>query len=365
MYRDNFQNNLVLNKEFVTVSRITALWAFSEAALGGVLHALKIPFTGLFIGGSAVIFLSLIAHFASRKSLIIQSTLVVILIKGMVSPYTPLNAYFSVFLQGISAYLLFSLIPNKKISSFILGVIALSFSALQKVFVLTVVFGNTLWKSIDTFGNYLSSEFLFNNTETVDFQLSYVLIGIYAAIHLIGGIAFGITAGKTPGWIYKNAHKAEEYNKRLLHKDEKLNLQPEKKKNKKVWWKKKSTIIVVLFSLTMIIISYLNPQLDDNLVFQIMIMLVRSVVITYIWFGLLSPILIKWIKKYLLKKKSEYSKEVNQILALFPYFKGIINYSWEETKSLKSYKRVMPFLKNSFILLLMADIDSYEKNNSI
>ena len=150
-----------------------------------------------------------------------------------------------------------------------------------------------------------------------------------------------------------------------MRKDEKINLQQEKTKKKKVWWKKKSTIIIGIFSLTMILISYLNPQLDDNLAFHILIMLVRSIVITYVWFGLLSPIVIKWIKKYLTKKESEYSKEVNQILVLFPYFKGIINYSWEETKSQNNYKRVISFLKNSFILLLMADINSNEKSDSI
>jgi len=363
LYKDHHQNNSVFEKEFVTVSRITALWAFSEAALGGVLHALKIPFTGLFIGGTAVIFLSLIAHFASRKSIIIQATLIVILIKGMVSPYTPLNAYFSVSLQGIIAFVLFSILPNIRIASFLLGIVTLTLSAFQKIFVLTLVFGTTLWESIDAFGDYVTSEFLMSYSHNL--QLSYILIGIYGSIHILGGIIFGITAGRAPNWIYKNKDKAEKYNELLLRKDEKLNLQPDQKKKRKVWWKKKSTIFIGLFSVIMITISYLNPQLDNNLVFKIFIMLLRSIIITYIWFGLLSPVIIKWFKKYLLKKKSEYSKEINQILALFPYFKGIINFSWEETKTKKNYKRIIPFLKNTFILLLMADFDSYEKSNSI
>ena len=48
--------------------RITALWGFSEATLGGILHAFKIPFTGLFVGSAAVIFISLIAHFTNETS---------------------------------------------------------------------------------------------------------------------------------------------------------------------------------------------------------------------------------------------------------------------------------------------------------
>jgi antibiotic biosynthesis monooxygenase (ABM) superfamily enzyme len=267
-----------------------------------------------------------------------------------------------VFLQGIFAYLLFTVIPNKRISALLLGVITLSLSAFQKVFVLTVLFGNTLWESIDTFGNYVSSELFWINGDT-NFQLSYVLIGVYGTIHLLGGIIFGLIAGKTPKWISENSDKVYEYNEQFHHKDEILDLQKKKKKN--VWWKRKSTLIIGLFSLTMVIISYLNPELGDNLAFQIVIMLVRSIVITYVWFGLISPILIRWVKKYLLKKKSEYSKEINEILALFPYFKGIINYSWRKTNHKKNYKRILPFLTNSFLLLLMADINLNEKDNTV
>ena len=49
------------------ISRLTALWALSEAGLGGILHALQSPFTGLFVGGFAIILISLIAYFADDK----------------------------------------------------------------------------------------------------------------------------------------------------------------------------------------------------------------------------------------------------------------------------------------------------------
>jgi len=47
--------------------RITALWAFSESAFGGILHAFKIPFRGLFIASAAVLFISLIALFSKNN----------------------------------------------------------------------------------------------------------------------------------------------------------------------------------------------------------------------------------------------------------------------------------------------------------
>lgn len=365
MYRENFQHNTIFEKEISTISRITALWAFSEAALGGILHALRIPFTGLFIGGSAVIFLTLIAYLAENKSTLLKSTLIVILIKAMVSPHTPLNAYIAVFLQGLFAYLIFSFISNKKFAALLLGFISLTYSAFQRIFVLTVVFGNTLWESIDAFGIYLMNEFFSISSFDNTIQLSYLLIGTYGFIHISGGIFFGIIAGNIHKWIINNSGKVREFNKSILRKDESILLQKEKTKKKRKWWKKKSNIVVLTFAGMMMLISYTNPELDDNLFYNIIFMLIRSILIMYIWFVLLSPIIIKWVKKYLMEKQSDYSKEVESIIALFPYFKGIINYSWEQTKELKNYKRIIPFLKNAFILLLLADIESYEENNII
>jgi len=51
----------------VAVWKLTALGAFYEAALGGLLHAFKIPMRGIFIGGSAAILISLFAYFSDRK----------------------------------------------------------------------------------------------------------------------------------------------------------------------------------------------------------------------------------------------------------------------------------------------------------
>lgn len=365
MYRNNFQHSSILEKEFSTISRITALWAFSEAALGGILHALRIPFTGLFIGGSAVIFLTLIAHSTERKSTLLKATFIVILIKAMVSPHTPFNAYFAVFLQGLFAYLIFGFISNKKLAALSLGFISLTYSAFQRIFVLTVVFGNTLWESIDAFGIYLMNEFFSISSADTAIQLSYVLIGAYGIVHIFGGIIFGVIAGNIHSWITNNSGKVKEFNESITRKDESILLQKDKTKKKRKWWKKKSNIAVAAFAVLMMIISYTNPELDDNLFYNIIFMIIRSILIMYVWFVLLSPIIIKWVKKYLMKKQSDYSREVESIIALFPYFKGIINYSWEQTKGLKNYKRIIPFLKNSFILLLMADIESYEENNII
>ncbi len=56
-------NQSSIEQRQLAVQRLTALWAFSESGLGGILHALQMPFTGLLVGGMAILLISLIAFF--------------------------------------------------------------------------------------------------------------------------------------------------------------------------------------------------------------------------------------------------------------------------------------------------------------
>jgi hypothetical protein len=70
------------------IERLTALWALSESGLGGIMHAIKIPFTGLIVGGIAVIIVSLICVLSGcRWKLVGQSLLIVLAIKMAISPH--------------------------------------------------------------------------------------------------------------------------------------------------------------------------------------------------------------------------------------------------------------------------------------
>jgi hypothetical protein len=90
------------------VERLTALWALNEAGLGGLIHALRVPFTGIVVGSTAVVLIALIAFFAERKAkAILKATVIVLLVKAAASPHTPLPAYAAVSFQGLAGALLF------------------------------------------------------------------------------------------------------------------------------------------------------------------------------------------------------------------------------------------------------------------
>ena len=100
------------------VNRLTALWALNESGLGGVLHAAKFPFTGIFVGGFAVILISLIARYSNYSfKAILKATAMVLMIKAAVSPHSPFPAYLAVSFQGLLGALITVMCPSSFITS--------------------------------------------------------------------------------------------------------------------------------------------------------------------------------------------------------------------------------------------------------
>lgn len=339
-------NNINTLSNSNAITKLILLWAFSESALGGMLHALRIPLTGLFVGGSAVIFISLIAHYSNNKTSILKATLLVLIVKFVVSPYTPLLAYFSVFAEGLLGLFFFNVLNLKKTAPILLGFFALLFSSFQKIFVFTVLFGMTFWESIDIFIKYVLKQL--SITSEIDISFSYVIISIYISVHIIGGILAGIIANRIPSWIDSFSHQIDF--EKIVPTEE-----SEKKKGKrkkKFWYQKASGIIFILIALVLIILSYSTSAFDSNLPIKIIVMFVRSIVITVIWFVLIAPYAMKLLQKILNRKKSDYANEIENIVNLLPEMKAAVKYSWNESSKKNGLRRVKLFLSYIFVITL-------------
>ncbi|MEO8231755.1 MAG: hypothetical protein ABI638_05710 [Ignavibacteriota bacterium] len=334
----------------ISVLKITALWAFSESAFGGILHALTIPFRGLFISAAAVLFISLIALFSKSSKEILKSTLIVILIKALVSPHSPLTAYFAVGIQGILGYLLFSTKKFYSISALLLGILTLFFSGIQKIVVLTILFGNTLWKSINIFIDQVFNDFLSLGINS-NINYGYLFAGIYVSIHLLAGVFIGIYAGRLPKKLNLFLQ-----NNPLINFDETDLEYPkkDKKRKKKNWLLRPTGIIIITVLISLLIFTYLFPSSKEIAAIEIIIMLIRSVTLTFIWYVFLAPIVKKLFQKYLSNKKSKYAKEIDEMMNMFPQFKKVVSYCWKNSQSKTGLKRIHYFLSTSFYYLLLA-----------
>lgn len=308
--------------------RLVALWVLCEAMLGGIIHALRIPVSGLIVGSAAVICICLLAFYVPVKGTIIQATIIVAVFKMMLSPQAPILAYAAVFFQGIMGELLFWNKKMFRLSCFLLGLIALLESGLQRIIVLTIVYGNNFWKVINDFINDLTRQKTFTN-------YSLYIGGSYVLLHVLVGILVGWWAGILPGKIlnwreqYKNVLPAKTGEKIIL---------PSASKKKK--WKK-GLLITWIVLIVLYLQSYFKigqPLLPSSLALQIFI---RSAIIVLAWYLLFGPVLSIFLKKWLEKKQTTSQQDIREVLELLPTMREIVSAGWRSSSGKKGLKRII------------------------
>ncbi len=351
MNTDNLQTDerysIPGDSDLATVTRITAAWGLSESALGGVLHALRLPLRGMIISSIAVILISLIARFSEKPGRILRSTLIVVMIKALISPHTPLQAYLSVFLQGVLGELLFLTKRFRLLSSLLLGIIVSLLNGFQKIIVITLIYGQNLWKTIDDFYYFINNEW-FNSALVDDIVFSQWIIGLYIVIHFVVGVAAGLLAYIIPQRV--ESRMKETLDMPVDFEPALANV-PKKPKSKR--WIKPSSLAVFVLAIAVILLSYLYPESSGFDVGAILLMLVRAFLVIFLWFYFIAP-LIKGKLIRLLKRKrgSNYANEVDSIIEFLPKLKLVFASSWVISSKYNGANRLFQFLVYSITYLL-------------
>lgn len=327
---DNLNNNTSI------LQKLTALWALSESGLGGFMHALKIPFTGFFLGGFAIVIITLIAHQSKQKSKsILQATLLVILVKAIASPHSPPMAYIAVAFQGLVGLCCFTIIPNLRIAAALFGLIALMESAVQKFLVMTLIFGESLWNALDLFVKSILKDFsLIGN-----FSFSFWLIVLYTGIYSIWGLIVGIWAGGLPNKLNKKADEVLHQFKTIEVNQIQLNINKKNKRNGK--------LIGLFFMMIFIASVFLFQGFGGKATYAI----IRSLAALILLFYVVNPI-VKWaIKKWATKQQNAKNKQVTLLLDLMPNMRSKITPALQIARTQNTGLKVYPaFVVNLIVL---------------
>ena len=313
--------------------RLIALWVLCEAMLGGIIHGLKIPVSGLIVGSCAVICICLIAWYVPAKGSIIKATIIVAIFKMMLSPQAPPPAYIAVFFQGLMGELLFWNRRFFRLSCILLAVLGLLESGLQRILVLTIVYGNDLWKVINNFINGLTKQ----KTTT---NYSLWIGGGYIFLHLITGLVVGCWVSLLPRRILKWSSD-KKYT--MLLPEESAALSPALKKKKK--WLKKALFVGWLLLIGLYVQSYFKigtPLLPSHISLKI---LLRSLIIVLGWIFIIGPLLKQLLHWWLKKKQTQSQQEIQQVIRLLPATQQLIAQSWKQSSGSKGWKRINEWSK--------------------
>ncbi|MEO6252691.1 MAG: hypothetical protein ABIO79_05270 [Ferruginibacter sp.] len=309
--------------------RLTALWAFTESGLGGIMHALQIPFTGLLVGGMAVIMICLIADISEYNyRQILKSAVIVLIVKAMVSPHTPFPAYIAVSFQALLGYALFSLLRVNFISMLLLSTIAMLESAVQKLLILTLFFGQSLWKAMDGMIAWLADQF-----GSIVSNGSYWIVCMYLLIYLVGGVFIA--------WLaYRTIKSFKSENLTLILDtavEQDLGLIETKRSAAKNNYKKLWVLILLMIVLSVVLFVFAEDNKHGWLAVAKTTTWTLSAIL--IWFMLMAPLFTKVIQMLLQKKQSRYSDEVLKTLSFLPVLRRLTALAWQQSKMYNGFRR--------------------------
>lgn len=270
---------------------LICLWAVAECGLGGIMHGLKIPFTGIFVGGIAAMCLYFIAvNSDDKKKAITEATIIVLLVKIVASPHSPWQAYVAVIFQALMAMLFLGQRPINRLKTFAFTIITQLESAIQKMAITVLVFGTDFIEALDKSGKLLMHWLGIHYAGNLIWP---VFIG-YVILHFIVGITLGL-------WL---PNMEKQMNKLDLPAYTNIDTLTELK------LKKRGYFFIVFALFIPLFIAYI---LDDKSLFNVFF---RVLAITAIFIFVLTPLIKYLIKKYGQSKKNE--EVVNEILGELP-----------------------------------------------
>jgi hypothetical protein len=284
--------------------QLTALWAFVEVTLGGLLHAVRLPLTGLVVGGSAVAILCVMALNSKNPwKDIVRATGVVLVVKAGASPHSPIPAYLAVSFQGFAAAMVFSIIRNYRLATLLFAVLAMLESALQKLLTLVIMYGESLQEAVNIFMGAIFKELGLQKTPLFSsLSGTALLVFIYVSIYFIWGLVLGWRMGGFPERVLKIRRIIHQ--KRQEYTETNSMYQNPISPARYVFW-----FFYFLVLIGMILVLSLVEDAKHNISY----VLVRSIAATILLFLVVNPLFRIFVKRGAKKSKNiQLVKDITQ-----------------------------------------------------
>lgn len=318
------------------VEQLTALWALSEAGMGGLIHAIKIPFTGIVVGSLAVILITMIGHVAERKTAaIFRATMVVLLIKAAVSPHTPAPAYLAVAFQGLAGALLFGRLPSFRLASLLLGLLALWEGAAQKLTVMTLIYGRPLWDGVDAVGRWLLGQL---HVEPGRLSPTAWFLVLYFGYYTASGLLVGWLAAALPYRVAAALRRATP----AVSPDHGsaggagLRAAPAR------WWRRVPFKAGMAALLLCGVLIYLAPAAGS--LARGVYALLRAALAIGLWMLVFRPLAQRTVRWFQRREQGRYGHDVARAMDKLPALRDIAAAAWEHSAGVGRWRRGQVFL---------------------
>jgi nucleoside-triphosphatase THEP1 len=251
-------------------------------------------------------------------------------------------AYVAVGFQGLMGELLFWKRRWYAVSCFLLAIIGLLESGLQRLLVVTIIYGDDIWKAINDFLNKLTKQ-----KEATNY--SFIIGGSYVALHLLVGIVLGSWLAGLPKRIEKWS-SVSGMKVSIIPSNAGM---PVRSQTKKRRWKIGLFITWIALLALYIQSEYKigTPLLPSHVSIRL---LLRSLIIVLAWVFIVGPLLRIVLHRWLQKKKSGSQYEVQQVVELLPSTMGLLSACWKQSTGRKGIKRIYRFCQMVLVNAMQA-----------
>ena len=330
------------------VERLTALWALNEAGLGGLIHAMRVPFTGIVVGSTAVVLIALIAFFAERKArAILKATVIVLLVKAAASPHTPLPAYVAVTFQGLAGALLFGLLPSLRLGALLLGLLALWQGAVQKLLVMTILYGKSLWEAVDSVGRWILEKMGAGSGELT--PTGWFLV-FYLGYYTIAGLITGWLAGAIPSEIARALKNPRPVPPSVPGESPEIVLPVSPRKR---WWRRTPFQAGAVLVALLVALAWLHPGQEGWA--RGVHVFVRATIVLILWTLAVRPLGQALFRRFRRREQGAYGAEVARALEQFPALRQAAAVAWRRSAAAGGFRRWKIFLVELIVLALTGD----------
>jgi hypothetical protein len=219
----------------------------------------------------------------------------------------------------------------------LLGVVTLVESAIQKLLVLTLIYGKSLWEAIDSFSIYVIKKMGFLG----NIFSSTAVISIYLWLYALLGLVVGYIIYDIVRYLEVNQGNVK-YQIQAIEFDNEVGLAKKKRGRWRQW-----VIFGIFFAL--IAAYYFFVKEGDAVWKNWLYIFLRSAGILLLWYYIVAPIFKKYFSRFLEGKKHRVQAEVDETLTLLPYLRKVTKLAWKENENEKGLNKLRNFMGDTIL----------------
>lgn len=316
----------------MVVTRLCALWALTEVSLGGLLHALRIPLTGLMVGTAAIACMYLIARSSRSYQTVLKSLMIVAAIKFAATPHASPFAYLAMCFQALFVLPLAGKMGEKRGWVVLFFMLAAFYSPTQKLALIYVAVGS---EGLATVAASMH-EWLNPPVSIGGFVIIPVIL--WFTVH----VAFGYISGR---WLHRwlgNSHRRHHlYDEWQCAQVDDLTLPIAAKR----WYS--GRMLSILSILVLALLYVYEDQIPTWMHY-----LWRPLLIIVIWQTVVKPV-VQYANASILERSTK-KGAVGQVMSEMPRMWSILSFAREKSEHLPGiFSRVRNFLHITMTLAVV------------